>query len=827
MATDRDDWMRMQKLFEEALALPVAVVDEYLDQACQGNQKLRDDVRDLLDAYQPAEAELEQAPIESITRASNTRAISQVDGYELLQQVHCGGQGTVYRAIQLSTKREVAVKFMLAGHFADEASKRRFEREVELVSGLRHPGIVPIFDSGLANDQYFYAMEYVDGIRLDQFVRQQELTFREILLLLVEVCEAVNHAQQHGVIHRDLKPSNILVDKYGKPRILDFGLAKSVRAEVETRQTVSMTGQVVGTLAYMSPEQAAGLHSEVDIRTDVYSLGVVLYEMLTGELPYLLDFSLAENLSAIKNTQPNLQPLKKNRVDNEVSTILLKALQKEKDRRYRTAGAMGDDLSRYLRGELIEAKRDSTLYVLQKLLRRNFKTACACAAFLALIVISSVGLFGLYLSASQARDRADRHANLYEAQRDEIQLLRDESLAQLYVAEMNLAGEALGQAGGIYRVEELIGHWAGNDHPAVSHGWEWHYLRSRCDREYRILNHSAEIRCVQWHPTENRVAFGDWDGFVWTWDLEGEPEKVGKLKRLVRAVVWNEDGTRIAAGATTGGIKVWNVEDRREIFQLPGIKDVLDLAWRPGQPDQLACSTGTGLVEVWGIDVNEKVAFFNVNPGVQTVDWDHEGKLLAMSCHDHYLRVFDVDEQRQVEESGKFENPVFSAFWQPEERRIAYCTTSGLIGLSDDLRSNLHWSSKLDRSVWRLDWDARGQRLASVGADRTLRVWAFGSDFSQGDLMERFDSHGGQIWGLDWNHDSDMIATSALDRTIRIWKTNDQLGDRALIIPAELMVNELTALAWSPDGKTIAIGSVDMLLHLWNLQDNSLASHEL
>jgi len=221
---------------------------------------------------------------------SGTRLI-EIPGYEILEEIHRGGQGIVYRAVQLGTKREVALKVMLEGPLADEVTRRRFEREVELAASLRHPNIVTILDSGVSQGRYYFAMEYIDGLRLDRYLAQVRPSLRQTLQLFVKICEAVNFAHQRGVIHRDIKPPNILVDWAGEPHVLDFGLAKPLQtadARESTVAVVSVSGQLLGTVAYMSPEQTLG-GQNVDVRSDVYSLGVVFYEALLGQLPYSVE----------------------------------------------------------------------------------------------------------------------------------------------------------------------------------------------------------------------------------------------------------------------------------------------------------------------------------------------------------------------------------------------------------------------------------------------------------------------------------------------------------------------------------------------------------
>ena len=325
-----------------------------------------------------------------------------VPGYEIEKELGHGGMGCVYRARQLSTKRTVALKVMLAGRHANERMRRRFEREVEIAASLEHPHIARIYASGLHEGHHWFAMEHVDGERLDNYVARERLGLRDLLSVFGRICDAVNHAHQRGVMHRDLKPGNILVDEHHQPRVLDFGLAKLLDRPAESEESISLLGEVMGTPAYMSPEQTQGDSAGVDIRSDVYSLGVILYRLLTGQSPYGEEGSLPELLRAISETDPQPPRSVKPGLPEEVSAIVLKALEKDPERRYQSAGEMGRDIASYLAGDPVTARQASGWYMLRKNAVRYKGVATAVAA----VVVLSLTL-GLTMAALWAKTRIE------------------------------------------------------------------------------------------------------------------------------------------------------------------------------------------------------------------------------------------------------------------------------------------------------------------------------------------------------------------------------------------------------------------------------------
>ena len=365
-------------------------------------------------------------------------------GYRILERLEHGGQGVVYRAIQKSAKRQVAIKILLDGIWATDEQRIRFEREVDLVSRLRHPSIVTLYDSGVIHGRPYYAMEFVDGVPIDDYLLFHRPTIRECVALFAEVCRAVAYAHQRGIIHRDLKPANILVDIQGRPHVLDFGLAKAFDEEFggPKSRSVTVADRVFGTLPYLSPEQVHGTGDEVDVRSDIYSLGVVLHQLLTGAFPYPIDGKPAEVCDNILNREPASlrktrsacpaeERLTRGELHDDLERVALKALAKDKARRYQSAVAFAADLDRYLAGDAVEAKADRGLYVLRKTIRRYRLQVAFSAALFVVVIASSLLITRQWLKTRVQRETAVLAVEVGQATLDDIITLVIESVGSL------------------------------------------------------------------------------------------------------------------------------------------------------------------------------------------------------------------------------------------------------------------------------------------------------------------------------------------------------------------------------------------------------------
>lgn len=361
-----------------------------------------------------------------------------IRGYRIADEIHRGAQGIVFRATEEATGRTVAIKVMRECLLAGQHEQHRFEREVRILGELTHEHIVRILDHGVIGGRCFLVMDYISGRSLDEIWdgaagSPTSGSCRNTAALFARIAEAVNAAHLRGVIHRDLKPGNIRIDAAGQPHILDFGLAKIASDDVSISVSQSASGRFVGSLPWSSPEQVAGVSSGIDIRTDVYSLGVLLYQALTGRFPYPVHGALRDTMNHISTTEPTPPHRHAPYIDDELQTIVLKCLQKAPERRYQSAGDLSRDLRHYLAGAPIEAKRESEWYMFTKFISRHRAAVSVVVLLSIFLIIGFVVTTMMWRLAMKERDRAmaaERMA-IYQRQLEEQAVQRANDAAAL------------------------------------------------------------------------------------------------------------------------------------------------------------------------------------------------------------------------------------------------------------------------------------------------------------------------------------------------------------------------------------------------------------
>lgn len=413
--TDPARQQRIEALFQKAADLPESERTTFLDAECGDDTALRSRLGRMFCHHDDGMAGFLDSPAAPLLERGEHDVAHELTGqlgrYRIIRLLGEGGMGAVYEAEQDHPRRIVALK-VIHRRLATRELLRRFEREAEILGRLQHPGIAHIYDAGrLADmgDRPYLAMEIVRGLPLSAYAREQSLSTSQRLDLVARICDAVQHAHDQGVIHRDLKPANILIDAAGQPKILDFGVARFIEHEAQMSTLQTHAGQLIGTVPYMSPEQVAGNVIAIDRQSDVYSIGVILFELLSDRLPYALqEKSLPESARIIQEVEPTSLSSVDTRYRGDIETIVAKALEKDRSRRYATAGDLAADLRRHLAEEPIRARPQTTMYRFRKFARRHRVLVGATLVVFVVLIAGIIGVSIFAVGESQQRARAER-----------------------------------------------------------------------------------------------------------------------------------------------------------------------------------------------------------------------------------------------------------------------------------------------------------------------------------------------------------------------------------------------------------------------------------
>lgn len=520
----------------------------------------------------------------------------EIPGYADLRELARGGQGIVYTARQIGTRRTVAIKVMKDPPTIDDRARRRFEREVDLASGLRHPGIVRIYDSGkVADGRSYFVMELIDGVSIDrsdavsEFARagaaHRGVALSRVLRIFRGVVDAVHAAHQRGVIHRDLKPSNIRVDGEDRPHVLDFGLAKNIFTDGTEAigSTTGGTGQFLGSLHWASPEQAFGKNDELDVRTDVYALGLILYHLVTGTMPYEVNDDPLAVLERIRNATPNPPSHHWKDIPADLDTIILRCIAKDPDRRYKNAADLDRDLELFSSGEPIEARRDSAWFTLRSAAKRYRRGLFVASAMLVVCTIALAVSIFLWRAAERARDTA-----LIESNRS------DKAMKFLIDMVRSVEPDASGQEVKMVELLDGISHriddefknddrsrWLFRSTLAVVHErlarWDDCKKESQAavDLGRRLFGPKAEETLVQMR----RLGFMKWK----TGDAAGALADLGRVRDDMRAVAGEDSLEYAHTLMALGRVK----RDTGEIAEAESLFDeIVSIAQRMSPPNE-------------------------------------------------------------------------------------------------------------------------------------------------------------------------------------------------------------------------------------------------
>ncbi|MFT4842739.1 MAG: serine/threonine protein kinase/WD40 repeat protein [Planctomycetota bacterium] len=840
---DENRKKRLRELFAEGYELADGERRAFVVNACADDSELRDELADLLqvagdglDSFlsDPAVAlPLEQWP-----------AVPIIPDYSDLTPIGEGGMGMVYRAQQLSpVRRTVAIKAIRPGMDSRQVLAR-FDAEREALARMTHPYIATVHGAGSDEaGRPYLVMEFVDGKPITDYCDAEALELDDRLELFAKVCDAVDHAHRRGVLHRDLKPSNVLVvhtDDLPMPKVIDFGIAKALEGTLGDDSIHTLQGALLGTPDYMSPEQLDGDGRNIDTRTDVYALGAMLYELLTGdrlfdperlraagitgmarivrdEVPPKPSTRLRNRvLTAVASTVGNAEPATANcmrRLHGDVDWVVMKALEKDPERRYAAPRDLAEDLRRLVRNLPVEAGPPSSIYRIRKFTRRHRGLVIGVSVVMLLL---TSGLIGMSILASRNETLAQQE----QAARAEAVAASQRLRVSLYRSQMRFGAESINASGGVARAREVVAAWlpdAAADVPDLR-GFEWHLLAANCNRELQIAPAEAYPISLSW-LTDGRLLSTHWQSAIaWDgiagamlqrWDTQVSP---------VAAAATSRDGRLLALSKSPKVVALLDTVSGEEIATFAHDSYIHSCALA-GDGSLLLCYGEDRVAVVWDTQSRQRIAEIRDRAnGVLAISDD--GALFAVG-----LGANDADVQVRV--------------YQRDHPQVAYRELRGP-----------------GESSWRLAFDAASQRLGSAGDASFLRVWSLATgelelnvphvdvlrciafdptgkrvavgchdyvtyvyELDNGDVR-RLSGHTGIINGLAWSPDGERLATISDDKTLRWWNPLEPQARRERQLSQGSTVQH-AQLTFSADGNELAVhwnGSGEVT---WNLVDDS------
>ena len=795
MGSDRSDRVEAD---EERESRVDTVLAEYVDCLIEGGEV---DPEEVLDRLADIGLEVLDRLAAFTGLGSSDDAARAFGEFSIRGEIGRGGMGIVYDAWQASLERRVALKVLPAAVAADARSSVRFLREAQIAARLAHPSVVSVYATGVHDVTPYYAMEYVDGETLRDIVRGRSRDagarpfgdpddglayYRAVASAFAGMLDGLAHAHSRGVIHRDLKPSNLILDRQGTLRILDFGLAR-----IEGQGTLTRSSDLLGSPLYMSPEQARRRRVDVDHRTDIYSAGVSLYEVLSGHPPFRgRDHS--DTLAQIIDRNP-LPPKRADpRVPSDLETIVLKSLRKDPRERYGTAEAFAQDLRRFIRGDPTEARPET---ILDRTLRAVMRHRVSIAIGLVLCVAAVVALVTHSVLIGAARDRLAEEHEIGEARR--------------YVSEIRLCGRDWYE-GIVGDFTSRLDGWIPVADEPDRRGWEWYWLRSLPGRG---LVFEFEATGASWSPNGRELALqalgSESDEFAVVSLDTGRVRRRARHGRKIHRLHWSPDGARIASLSwfPDSGVKIWDAATGRELlsvvptFGLESSRSAMELAWSPSGR-RFGLIDRFGRVEIWdALRGDVELRLFSDSSfqwGDTDIEWSPDGEHIGLFVFGE-LSVVDAEDGRVLERLGR---PAWARqghlSWHPDGSRVA--TASQRTIEVWDLRSGEIVLSKETSpiGVGRIAWSPDGRFLAAGFRDGSIRT--LGADSL--DVTATIYGHRDQCWDVAWDPGvgSPRIASSSRDGTVRVSDLSAPRGARRLD-----GYEEPVAMAWSAEGQVVAV----------------------
>jgi WD40 repeat protein/serine/threonine protein kinase len=866
---DAKRWKQIKEIYGRAIDLCDEGRESFLAEACAGDANLRREVETLLAAHANAGTFL-QAPAVKVaaqeivadeftsTAADKFPAALELIGqelanYKIISLLGKGGMGVVYEAEQRHPRRLVALKVIRGGRLVDEFQVKLFLREAQALARLKHPGIAAIYEAGRTDDgQHYFVMELVRGTPLLDYVKGRRLTgaqppinIRPRLELFLKICEAISYAHQRGVIHRDLKPANILVvdesEEQGldgqsvsrvEVKILDFGLARITDEDGADASGLSQDGQIKGTLPYMSPEQVRGDPSQIDVRADVYALGVILYELLAERLPYDLKHATPPQairiiceedpkpLSRAWGESRDRESRKSERIDRDVETIALKALEKEPERRYRSAAAMAEDVTRYLTNQPIQARPPSPIYQFRKLVARHKAPFASLAAVFTLLLGFAITMamqsariarerdkaVAAERAAAEQRNAAEQASNAEREQRadaeaqrlaaveqrqlaEEQKVFADEQRARaeqgdetkrqlLYAAQMRLAQQAWDSAN-IDRMQELLEAQLPQPGQRDLRGFEWYYLWRLAYGDLATLKHTGLIISIVLTPDGTKMASQTLDGDIRIWDTatgkELTPINDGEKNACCMTAI-SPDGKYFAQSKRNGQIKIFAVSNGAHLSTLEfGQKERSISAFSP-DGRFFAATTPDGTVSVWTVSTwKQQVVFKASSTTIPSMVFTPDSQQIVTKEHNGSVKVWDPLNGRELRV-------------MPDKMRV-----SGMVSM--------------------MAFIAGSNNIVIGSPEGGLKIW----DFATGEQVAEMKTS--QVMALTCSPDGRMIASADIGSVVQLWNARNG----TLLTEIKAQSGQITALAFTSDGKGLFTGNWGGMLRFRDIQGVSEA----